>query len=165
MRENQLLKGTIIRTIFVFVELIALIVISIITFSNDGTSAWGYWGAVAVVFITLSPIFIYVIASTVFNIFNLTMVIKNKHTTDTIKKYHRLSKAYFIWGIITGCLYGFILPIFLLENIFLFNAYRKELKISENTSLRLQAQRPAPERQRSSASPSSPRGKYIQVYQ
>jgi hypothetical protein len=41
MRENQLLKGTIIRTIFVFVELVALGVISVITFSNDGTSAWG----------------------------------------------------------------------------------------------------------------------------
>ena len=116
MRENQLLKGTIIRTIFVFVELVALVVISVITFSNDGTSAWGYWGAVAAVFITLSPIF------------------KNKHTANTIKKYHRLSKAYFIWGIITGGLYGCLLvPIFLLENIFLFNAYKKELKIGENT--------------------------------
>ena len=134
MRENQLLKGTIIRTIFVFVELVALVVISVITFSNDGTGVWGYWGSVAAVFITLGPIFIYVIASTVFNIFNITMVIKNKHTANTIKKYHRLSKAYFIWGIITGGLYGCLLvPIFLLENIFLFNAYRKELKISENT--------------------------------
>ena len=134
MRENQLLKGTIIRTIFVSVELVALVVISVITFSNDGTSAWGYWGAVAVVFITLSPIFVYVIASAVFNIFNLTMVIKNKHTANTIKKYHMLSKAYFIWGIIIGGLYGCLLvPIFLLENIFLFNAYKKELKIGENT--------------------------------
>ena len=134
MKDDRLLKGTIIRTILVFVELVALIVISVITFSNDGTSAWGYWGAVAVVFITLSPIFIYVIASTVFNIFNLTIVVKNKHTADTIKKYHRLSKAYFIWGIITGGLYGCLLvPVFLLENIFLFNAYRKELKRSENT--------------------------------
>ena len=134
MRENQLIKGTIIRTIFVFVELVALVVISVITFSNDGTSAWGYWGAVAVVFITLSPIFVYVIASAVFNIFNLIMVIKNKHNADTIKKYYGLSKAYFIWGIITGGLYGSILiPIFLLENIFLFNAYKKELKNSENT--------------------------------
>ena len=116
-----------IRTVFVLVELIAIIVISIITFSNDGTSAWGYWGAVAVVFITLSPIFIYVIASTIFNLFNLNIVIKNKHTEDTVKKYYRLSKAYFIWGIITGCLFGCLLvPIFLLENIFLFNAYRKE---------------------------------------
>ena len=42
MRENQLLKGTIIRTIFVFVELVALVVISVITLSNDGTSARGY---------------------------------------------------------------------------------------------------------------------------
>ena len=45
MKDIHLLKGTIIRTIFVFVELVALIVISVITFSNDGTSAWGYWGA------------------------------------------------------------------------------------------------------------------------
>ena len=134
MKDRQLLKGTMIRTIFVFVELVALIVISVITLSNDGTSAWGYWGAVAGVFITLSPIFVYVIASAVFNIFNLIMVIKNKHTANTIKKYHRLSKAYFIWGIITVGLYGSILvPIFLLENIFLFNAYKKELKNSENT--------------------------------
>ena len=133
MKDDHLLKGTIIRTIFVFVELVALIVISVITFSNDGASAWGYWGAVAAVFITLSPIFVYVIASTVFNIFNLTIVIKNKHTPHTIKKYHGLSKAYFIWGMITGGLYGCLLvPIFLLENIFLFNAYRKELKSSEN---------------------------------
>ena len=134
MRENQLLKGTIIRTIFVFVELVALIVISVITLSNDGTSAWGYWGAVAVVFITLSPVFIYVIASTVFNIFNLAIVIKSKHNADTIKKYYGLSKAYFIWGIVTGGLYGCLLmPIFLLENVFLFNAYKKELKNCENT--------------------------------
>ena len=134
MRENQLIKGTIIRTIFVFVELVALIVISVITFSNDGTSAWGYWGAVAVVFITLSPIFVYVIASAVFNIFNLAIVIKSKHNADTIKKYYGLSKAYFIWGIVTGGLYGCLLmPIFLLENVFLFNAYKKELKNSENT--------------------------------
>ena len=134
MKDNHLLKGTIIRTLFVFVELVALIVISIITFSNDGTSAWGYWGAVAIVFITLSPIFIYVIASTVFNVFNLNIVIKNKHTPNTIRKYHRLSKVYFIWGMITGGLYGCLLvPIFLLENIFLFNAYKKELKNSENT--------------------------------
>ena len=134
MKGRQLLKGTMIRTIFVFVELVALIVISVITFSNDGTSAWGYWGAVAVVFITLSPVFIYVIASTIFNIFNLAIVIKSKHNADTIKKYYGLSKAYFIWGIVTGGLYGCLLmPIFLLENIFLFNAYKKELKISENT--------------------------------
>ena len=134
MKGRQLLKGTMIRTIFVFVELVALIVISVITFSNDGTSAWGYWGAVAVVFVTLSPVFIYVIASTVFNIFNLAIVIKSKHNADTIKKYYGLSKAYFIWGIVTGGLYGCLLmPIFLLENIFLFNAYKKELKISENT--------------------------------
>ncbi len=133
MKDRQLLKGTMIRTIFVFVELVALIVISVITLSNDGTSAWGYWGAVAVVFITLSPVFIYVIASTIFNIFNLAIVIKSKHNEDTIKKYYGLSKAYFIWGIVTGGLYGCLLmPIFLLENVFLFNAYKKELKNSEN---------------------------------
>ena len=134
MKDRQLLKGTMIRTIFVFVELVALIVISVITLSNDGTSAWGYWGAVAVVFITLSPVFIYVIASTIFNIFNLAIVIKSKHNADTIKKYYGLSKAYLIWGIVTGGLYGWLLvPIFLLENVFLFNAYKKELKNSENT--------------------------------
>lgn len=133
MKENQLLKGTIIKTVFVFVELVALIIISIITFSNDGTGVWGYWGSVAIVFITLSPIFIYIIASAIFNVFNLNMVIKNKHTADSIKKYHKVSKVYFIWGIITGGLYGGLLvPIFLLENIFLFNGYRKEVEIVKN---------------------------------
>ncbi len=129
MKDKPLLKGTIIRTVFVALELVGLIVISIITFSNDGTSAWGYWGAVAVVFITLSPIIIYIIASTVFNFFNIKVVFGNQYTVKTLKKYHKLSKAYLIWGIITGGLYGCLLvPIFLLENIFLFNGYRKELE-------------------------------------
>ena len=70
MKGIPLVKGSIIRTVFVAIELIALAVISVITFSNDGTSAWGYWGNVAIVFITLSPIFVYVIASAIFNFFN-----------------------------------------------------------------------------------------------
>ena len=134
MKDNPLLKGTIIRTVFVLLELLGLVVISIITFSNDGTSAWGYWGAVAVVFITLSPIIIYIIASTVFNFFNMKVVFGNQHTVETLKKYHNLSKAYLIWGVITGGLYGCLLmPIFLLENIFLFNGYKNELERIKNT--------------------------------
>ena len=42
--------------------------------------------------------------------------------------------TYFIWGMITGELYGFILvPIFFLENIFLVDGYRKELEKTKNT--------------------------------
>ncbi len=128
--SHHLVKGTIIRSVFVAIELITLIVISILTFLNDGSSPWGYWGNVVVVFITLSPVFVYVIASTVFNIFNLIIVFRKKHTVESIIKYHKICKGYFIWGIITGGLYGYLLiPIFLLENIFLFNAYRKELEL------------------------------------
>jgi len=126
MNYKPLIKGTIIRTIFVSIELITLVIISIITFLNDGKSVWGYWGAVAVVFITLSPVFIYVVASAIFNIFNLIAVLNKQHSVDSIKKYHKLSKVYLIWGIITGGLYGCLLiPIFLLENIFLFDGYRR----------------------------------------
>ncbi len=132
--DNQIVKGTIIRTIFVIIEIIALIVISIITFSNNGESPWGYWGAVAVVFITLSPIFVYVIASAIFNAFNLIIVLKKRHTVESLKKYHKISKVYFIWGIVTGGLYGCLLvPIFLLENVFLFSGYKKELEQINNT--------------------------------
>ncbi len=134
MRHDQLVKETIIRSIFVAIELIALVVISIITFSNDGESPWGYWGAVAIVFITLSPIFVYVIASAFFNAFNFMAVFSKKHTVESIKKYYKISKAYLIWGIVTGGLYGgLLIPIFLLENIFLFNGYRKELGLIMNT--------------------------------
>ena len=133
MNSNQLLKGSIIRTIFVFVELVTLIVISIITFLNDGTSVWGYWGTVAAVFISFSPIFAYVIASTIFNVFNMKIVLGNRHTAESIKKYYELSRTYLAFGIVVGALYGFLLiPIFLLENIFLFNGYEKELKKIKN---------------------------------
>lgn len=133
MIGKQLLNGTIIRTIFVSVELIALILISIITFSNDGTSAWGYWGTVVIVFGALSPIIGYVVASVVFNIFNMNVVLKKRCTIESIDKYHKLSKLFLTWGIITGVLYGFLLvPFFLLENIFLFNGYRKEVKRIKN---------------------------------
>ena len=134
MKENTLVKGTIIRTVFVSLEVIALVSISIYSFFAAVDGIWGYWGSLAAIFSLLSPIFIYVIPSSIFNVFNLIIVIKNRHTSDSIIKYHKLSKTFLIWGIITGGLYGSLLvPIFLLENIFLFNAYRKELKIGENT--------------------------------
>jgi len=134
MRDNPWTKGTVIRTLFVALEIIALIVISIITFLNSGESEWGYWGAVAIVFITLSPIFVYVIASAVFNCFHLNMVLRQRHTDESIQKYCKISTAYLFWGIITGALYGAILiPIFLLENVFLFNEYKKELAKIKNT--------------------------------
>ena len=130
MNDNKLVKATITRTVFVSIELIALIVISIITLSNDGTSAWGYWGNVVIVFGTLSPVIVYVIASAIFNVFNMSVVFKKRHTIESIKKCYKLSKIYLIWGIVTGGLYGFLLvPIFLLENIFLFCEYKKELEL------------------------------------
>ncbi len=133
MEKSQLETGTIVRTVFVLVELVALIVCSIVTFSNDGTSEWGYWGAVAIVFITLSPIIVYVVAGAIFNVFNVKIVFKKRHTLESVKKYHKLTVAYLIWGIITGALYGFLLvPVFFLENIFLLNGYKKELERLKN---------------------------------
>ena len=130
MNDNKLVKATITRTVFVSIELIALIVISIITLSNDGTSAWGYWGNVVIVFGTLSPVIVYVIASAIFNVFNMSFVFKKRRTIESIKKRYKLSKIYLIWGIVTGGLYGFLLvPIFLLENIFLFCEYKKEIEL------------------------------------
>ena len=133
MNDNKVVKATIVRTVFVSIELIALIVISIITFSNDGTSAWGYWGNVVIVFGILSPIIVYVVASTIFNALNMKIVLKRQHTIESIKKYYKLSKIYLIWGIVTGGLYGFLLaPIFLLENIFLFCGYKNILNLTQN---------------------------------
>ena len=133
MNDNKLVKATITRTVFVSIELITLIVISIITFSNDGTSAWGYWGNVVIVFVTLSPIIVYVISSAIFNAFNMNVVLKKRHTSESIKKYYKLSKMYLVWGIVTGGLYGFLLvPIFLLENIFLFCGYKNVLNLTRN---------------------------------
>ena len=130
MNDNKLVKATITRTVFVSIELIALIVISIITLSNDGTSAWGYWGNVVIVFGTLSPVIVYVIASAIFNVFNMSVVFKKRHTIESIKKCYKLSKIYLIWGIVTGGIYGFLLvPIFLLENIFLLCEYKKEIEL------------------------------------
>lgn len=130
MNDNKLVKATIARTVFVSIELIALIVISIITLSNDGASPWGYWGIVVIIFGTLSPVIVYIIASAIFNAFNMIVVLKKRHTIESIKKYYKLSKIYLIWGIVTGGLYGFLLvPIFLLENIFLFCEYKKELEL------------------------------------
>ena len=134
MSDNKLVKATIARTVFVSIELIALIIISIITLSNDGTSAWGYWGNVVIVLGMLSPIIVYVVASTIFNVFNMKIVLKKKHTIESIKKYYKLSKIYLIWGIVTGGLYGFLLvPFFLLENVFLFCEYKNMLHLTQNS--------------------------------
>lgn len=134
MKENRLVKVSIIRTVFVSLEVIALVSISIYSFFAAVDGIWGYWGSLADIFSLLSPIFIYVIPSAIFNTLNLIVVIKNLHSPDSIIKYHKLSKVFLIWGIITGALYGGLLvPIFLLENIFLFNGYRKELTLINNT--------------------------------
>lgn len=136
MNTNKLVKGTIIRTIFVSIEVIAIIALLVVTFSNDGTSyfeGWGYWENVASILVMFGPIIVYVFASAIFNIINIKAVFGNQHTPDSLRKYHKLSKTYFIWGIITGGLYGLPLPIFLLENIFLFNGYRNEIERIGNT--------------------------------
>ena len=55
----------------------------------------------------------------------MVTVFQKRHTAESIKRYYKLSKAFFIWGIVTGGLYGCaLLPLFLLENVFLFNAYK-----------------------------------------
>ena len=135
MKYNPLLKATIVKTILAYLEVITLIGILIYSFiSASEESIWGYWGSIIAIVSMLSPIYIYAIPNTIFTTNNLVIVAKNRHTPDSIKKYHKLSKRYFIWGVITGGLYGCLLiPIFLFENIFLYIAYRKELDLTPNT--------------------------------
>ena len=135
MKYNPLLKATIVKTILAYLEVITLIGILIYSFiSASEESIWGYWGSIIAIISMLSPIYIYAIPNTIFTTHNLIIVTSNRHTPDSIKKYHKLSKKYLIWGIITGGLYGCLLvPIFLLENIFLYCAYRKELDQIQNT--------------------------------
>ena len=135
MKYNPLLKATIVKTILAYLEVITLIGILIYSFiSASEESIWGYWGSIIATISMLSPIYIYAIPNTIFTTNNLIMVTKNRNTPDSIKKYHKLSKRYFIWGVITGGLYGCLLvPIFLFENIFLYIAYRKELDLTPNT--------------------------------
>ena len=133
MKYNPLRKSTIIKTIFAGLEVIALIGILIHSFLGAEESIWGYWGSVAVIAL-FSPIYIYAIPNAIFTVRNLMIVTRNLHTPDSIKKYYKLSKIYLIWGVITGGLYGCLLaPIFLLENIFLYSAYKEETERTENT--------------------------------
>ena len=134
MKYNPLLKATIVKTILAYLEVITLIGILIYSFiSASEESIWGYWGSIIAIISMLSPIYIYAIPNTIFTTNNLIIVTKNRHIPDSIKKYHKLSKRYFIWGVITGGLYGCLLvPIFLFENIFLYIAYRKELDLTPN---------------------------------
>ncbi|MBQ7338691.1 MAG: hypothetical protein IJW40_09610 [Clostridia bacterium] len=134
MKYNPLLKGTIIKTVFAGLEVMVLVGILIYSFLSAGESIWGYWGSIIAIISLLSPIYIYAIPNAIFTTYNLMVVTRNRHTLDSIKKYHKLSKRYLIWGVITGGLYGCLLaPIFLLENIFLYCAYRKELERIKNT--------------------------------
>ena len=134
MKYTLLVKGTIIKAVLAGLETIALISILIYSFLSASDGIWGYWGSIIAIISMLSPIYIYAIPNTIFTTNNLIIVTKNRHTPDSIKKYHKLSKRYFIWGVITGGLYGCLLvPIFLFENIFLYIAYRKELDLTPNT--------------------------------
>ena len=115
MKYNPLLKGTIIKTVFAGLEVIALVCILIVSFLSADEGIWGYWGSIIAIISLLSPIYIYTIPNAIFTIHNLIIVTRNRHTSYSIKKYHKLSKRYFIWGVIIGGLYGCILvPIFLL---------------------------------------------------
>ncbi|MBR6727728.1 MAG: hypothetical protein IKM08_06010 [Clostridia bacterium] len=141
MNRNDLIRGTIIRTVFVTLELIALVYLSVYSFLYADTGIYGYWGSLLAIFGMLSPIIVYVISSAVFNTANLIMVIKKRHTPESIKKYHKLSRVFLIWGIITGAIYGTVLiPIFLLENIFLLSEYRKETDRIRTEQILLQMQ-------------------------
>ena len=91
MNYKPLVKGTVIKTAFIAFELLALIVVSIFVFSNDGESPWGYWGTAFIVFLTLSPIFVYVISNAFFNAFNLIIVLSKHHTPESIKKYYKIT--------------------------------------------------------------------------
>lgn len=123
----MLVKGTIVKIVFNVLEFIAVIAMIIVTFVFDDSSAWGDWGVVVVVLVTIGLI-VYVLASTVFNILNFNMVMKKRHTVESIRKYYNWSLAFFVWGIVTGVVYGCLLvPIFLLENLFLFLGYREEI--------------------------------------
>ena len=134
MKKNPLLRGTIIKTVFAGLEILVLVGILIYSFFSASDGIWGYWGSIIAIIGLLSPIYIYAIPNTIFTMHNLIIVMRNRHTPDSIKKYHKLSKRYFIWGVITGGLYGCLLiPIFLFENIFLYIAYRKELDPTPNT--------------------------------
>lgn len=127
MKENNLLKGTIIKTVLASLEAIALVGILVYSFFAAGEGVWGYWGSIFAIISILSPIYIYAIPNTIFTIHNLLLVTKNHRTPESIQKYYKLSERYLIWGMITGGLYVCLLiPIFLLENIFLFIGYRKE---------------------------------------
>ena len=129
MKHNSLFKASIIK--FVFAEIEALVLFSLLIYSfiaSKDNSFLGYWGSIIVVLAMFSPFYIYAIPNTIFATRNLIIVAQNRHTPDSIKKYLKSSRTYFIWGLITSGLYGIFVPIFLLENIFLFVAYNKELK-------------------------------------
>ena len=133
MKNNSLFKAAIVKFVFAEVEALALLSLLIYSLIAAKNSLWGYLGSVMAVLAMFSPFYIYAIPNTIFAIKNLIIVAQNRHTPDSIKKYHKSSKIYFIWGLITSGLYGIFVPIFLLENIFLYVAYSKELKRTLNT--------------------------------
>ena len=127
MTSQKLRTNTLIRALIGLCELIAIIWMSVVLFANDGNGMWGYWGSIFVVYVTLSPILVYAISSIIFNFFNLRIVFADDHTRESVERYYRASIVFFVWGVVTGALYGFILvPFFFLENVFLFLAYREE---------------------------------------
>lgn len=133
MSDRQIVIGTIIRTFFVTIELIMLVILFITTFSIEGMSVQEHWVSIIVVLCMLSPLVIYVIASAIFNMFNMNVVLRKRHTNESIQKYYKLSKIYLTCGIIAAGLYGFLfVPFFLLENLFLVLGYKNALNSTQN---------------------------------
>ncbi len=133
MKHNPLRTGAIIRTAFVSLELLVGIVFSVLTFGNSGAEPWGYWGNVFAVYVMLSPFLLYVIASAIFNAFNMAIIFQNRHTPKSIQKYYKRTLIFLVWGTVTGTIYGFVfVPIFVLENVFLFFGYGKEREKLQN---------------------------------
>ena len=141
IKNKELLNASIKRTVFVAFEILALAIFSIIVFSNDGSPPWGYWGNVLIPFLVFSPIIVYIIASTIFNTYNMITVVNGRHTFQSIQIYNKTSNIFLVWGVITGAVYGFIfVPFFLLENHSLTKAYKKELDKIQYEQYRLRAE-------------------------
>ncbi len=133
MNQNQLIKGTIIKAIFVSVELTALIAFLLSIFSkpdNDTPGVWGgHWTSVGLVCLMVSPVIVYILINTVFCIFHMNIVLRNRHTDESIRRYHKWSKIVFIVGIVSFALYGGALAVIpLLDNLSLFRGYLRELE-------------------------------------
>ena len=132
MKNSSLLSASIVKTIFVSFELLALIAFCVIYFQNDRSPWFRGWGLV--LGLLMAPMAIYIIANTIFNACNLHTVIRRRHTAKSIQRYYEWTKVFLISSIIVSipCVL-FPLPILLFENILLFVAYNKEQDEASHT--------------------------------